>query len=263
VRSAAPVTRGRLSVAGQAALSARELTVRYGSQVALEGVDAEVPAGSSVALLGPNGAGKSTLFAAAVGVVAPDAGSIAVGSERVAFVPQRLEVEPMFPATVLDVVRMGRYGDLGPWRLFGERDRQLVAGAIELLGIEHLVKRRFTDLSGGERQRALLAQAAAQDPDLLLLDEPFTGVDAPTRHAVQQLLARWHGDGRTVIVATHDLASARREFELVLCLNKRVVAFGDAAATLNEEVLAETFAGRVLRVGELLVDVAHHHHGAG
>ena len=238
--------------------------MRFGSQVALEGVDAEIPAGSSVALLGPNGAGKSTLFAAAVGLVAPQRrGSITVATDRVAFVPQRLEVEPMFPATVLDVVRMGRYGDLGPWRRFGERDRDLVARAIELLGIGHLEKRRFTELSGGERQRALLAQAAAQDPDLLLLDEPFTGVDAPTREAVHALLAQWHADGRTVIVATHDLASARRDYELVLCLNRRVVAFGDPAATLSEDVLSETFAGRVLRVGELLVDVAHHHHGAG
>jgi ABC-type Mn2+/Zn2+ transport system ATPase subunit len=263
LRPATQLARLGLSAASPAALSARQLTVRYGSEVALEGVDAEVPAGASVALLGPNGAGKSTLFAAAVGLVAAQSGSIALASDRVAFVPQRLEVEPMFPATVADVVRMGRYGDLGAWRRFGERDRELVAEAIELLGIEHLRRRRFTELSGGERQRALLAQAAAQDPDLLLLDEPFTGVDAPTREAVNGLLARWHQDGRTVIVATHDLASARRDYEQVLCLNKRVVAFGEAAATLTEQVLAETFAGRVLRVGELLVDVAHHHHGAG
>jgi ABC-type Mn2+/Zn2+ transport system ATPase subunit len=263
LRAPTRLERGGLSGSAPAALSARELTVRYGSQLALERVKAEIPAGSSVALLGPNGAGKSTLFAAAVGLVSPDSGSIALSSERVAFVPQRLEVEPMFPATVLDVVRMGRYGDLGPWRRFGERDRELVAGAIELLGLGHLATRRFTELSGGERQRALLAQAAAQDPDLLLLDEPFTGVDAPTREAVHGLLASWHQDGRTVIVATHDLASARREYELVLCLNRRVVALGDPAETLTEPVLAETFAGRVLRVGELLVDVAHHHHGAG
>jgi ABC-type Mn2+/Zn2+ transport system ATPase subunit len=263
LRSTPPIQRRGLSAATASALSARELTVRYGSQVALERVDAEVPAGSSVALLGPNGAGKSTLFAAAVGVIGAQEGSITLASERVAFVPQRLEVEPMFPATVLDVVRMGRYGDLGPWRRFSQRDHELVADAIELLEIEHLERRRFTDLSGGERQRALLAQAAAQDPELLLLDEPFTGVDAPTRHAVHDLLGKWHEGGRTVIVATHDLASARRDFDLVLCLNRRVVAFGKPAETLTEEVLAETFAGRVLRVGELLVDVAHHHHGAG
>jgi ABC-type Mn2+/Zn2+ transport system ATPase subunit len=247
----------------QPALTARGLTVRFGSVRALEAVDVEIPAAASVALLGPNGAGKSTLFAAAVGLVEPQAGSIDLATDRVAFVPQRLEVEPLFPATVEDVVRMGRYGDLGPWRRFTEHDRGLVAGAQGLLGIEHLAQRRFTDLSGGERQRALLAQAAAQDPDLFLLDEPFTGVDAPTREAVHELLAGWREDGRTVVVATHDLESAARDFDLVICLNKRLVAFGDPATTLTERVLAETFAGRVLRVGDLLVDVAHHHHGAG
>jgi ABC-type Mn2+/Zn2+ transport system ATPase subunit len=139
----------------------------------------------------------------------------------------------------------------------------MVASALALLEVEHLAHRRFTDLSGGERQRALLAQAAAQDPDLLLLDEPFTGVDAPTHKAVHDLLARWSADGRTMIVATHDLVSAARDFDLVLCLNKRVVAFGEPSATLTEPILAETFAGRVVRVGDLLVDVAHHHAGAG
>lgn len=247
----------------QPALTARGLTVRFGSVSALEGVDTDIPRGTRVALLGPNGAGKSTLFAAAVGLVEPVAGSIRIGSDRVAFVPQRLEVEPMFPATVEDVVRMGRYGDLGPWRRFGRHDRELVGSALGLLEIERLAQRRFTNLSGGERQRALLAQAAAQDADLLLLDEPFSGVDAPTRQTVHDLLARWRDDGRTVVVATHDLESAARDFDVVLCLNKRVVAFGEPGATLTQPVLAETFAGRVLRVGDLLVDVSHHHHGAG
>jgi ABC-type Mn2+/Zn2+ transport system ATPase subunit len=245
------------------ALTAHGLTVRFGPNLALDRIDVEIPEARSVALLGPNGAGKSTLFEAAVGLLQPEAGSISVAAERVAFVPQRLEVEPMFPATVEDVVRMGRYGDLGPWARFGERDLQLVSEAIDLLEIQHLRGRRFTDLSGGERQRALLAQAAAQDPDVLLLDEPFTGVDAPTRDAVQELLGRWRKQGRTVIVATHDLESAARDFDLVLCLNRRVIGFGEPRATLTEEVLAETFAGRVLRVGDLLVDIAHHHHGAG
>lgn len=237
--------------------------MRFGAAPALEEVDLEIPAGAAVALLGPNGAGKSTLFATAVGLVEPRAGSIELASTRVAFVPQRLEVEPLFPVTLEDVVRMGRFGDLGPWRRFSAADRELVRAAMDLLAVEHLAHRRFTELSGGERQRALLAQAAAQDPDVLLLDEPFTGVDAPTRVALHDLLRRWRQEGRTVIVATHDLQSAGRDFDLVACLNRRLVAFGRPAETLSEPVLAETFAGRVLRVGELLVDVAHHHHGAG
>jgi ABC-type Mn2+/Zn2+ transport system ATPase subunit len=250
-------------VQAEPVLAAERLTVAYNGTTALAGVTVAIPAGLSVAVLGPNGAGKSTLLRSAVGIAQPRTGSIRVATRRIAFVPQSLDVEPAFPVTAEDVVRMGRYGDLGWLRRFGDRDRGLVAEGMRELGVRHLAARRFGDLSGGERQRVLLAQAVAQDAELLLLDEPFTGVDRPTGEAVRELLARWRGEGRTIIVATHDLESASRDFDLVVCLNRRLVAFGPPAATCTEEVLAETFAGRVLRVGDLLVDIAHHHHGAG
>jgi len=245
------------------AVAARGLTVRYGREPALLDVSFEVPAGATVALLGPNGAGKTTLFRAAIGLARAEAGSISLASRRIAFVPQRLEIEPSFPVTVADVVRMGRYGDLGWLGRFGDRDRELVEGALGELGIEHLVGRRFGDLCGGERQRALLAQASAQDADIFLLDEPFAGLDAPTHAAMQGLFEQWRDRGRTVLVATHDLESAGRDFDLVLCLNQKLVAFGPPSETFTEEVISRTFAGHVLRVGSLLVDTAHHHHGAG
>jgi ABC-type Mn2+/Zn2+ transport system ATPase subunit len=251
------------AVTGAPAIGAQGLSVRYGREVALDAVSFEIPRGATVALLGPNGAGKTTLFRAAIGLIRPAAGSIELGSRRIAFVPQRLDIEPSFPVTVSDVVRMGRYGDLGWIRRFGEGDRDLVASALAELGIEHLEHRRFGDLSGGERQRTLLAQASAQDADIFLLDEPFAGLDAPTHGALQGLLRRWRDRGRTVLVATHDLESASRDFDLVLCLNRHLVALGPPQTTVTEEVIAETFAGRVLRVGSLLVDTAHHHHGAG
>jgi ABC-type Mn2+/Zn2+ transport system ATPase subunit len=245
------------------ALVACGLTVAYGGVEALRDVTLEIPRGASVALLGPNGAGKSTFLEAAVGLVRPRRGSIDVASNRVALVPQHLDVTAVFPATAADVVRMGRYAELGWVRRFGPRDRDLVAEAIEALRIGDIAGRRFGDLSGGERQRTLLAQAVAQDAELLLLDEPLTGIDAPTRSAIRALLARWRDEGRTVVVATHDLETASRDYDLVACLNRRLVAFGTPAETATESVLAETFAGRVVRVGSLLVDVAHHHHGAG
>jgi ABC-type Mn2+/Zn2+ transport system ATPase subunit len=248
------------AVNGAAALTARGLDVSFGGTPALVDVSLEIPSGSRVAVLGPNGAGKSTLFAAAVGLVAADRGSIELHSRRVAFVPQHLDVDPTFPVTVADVVRMGRYGDLGWWRRFAERDRGLVADALDVLGIASLGRRRFGTLSGGERQRALLAQAVAQDAEIVLLDEPLTGVDVPTQEAIRELLERWHRAGRTVVVATHDLASATRDYDLVLCLNRRVVAFGPPEAATTEEVLYETFAGRIVRVGGLMVDVSEHHH---
>jgi ABC-type Mn2+/Zn2+ transport system ATPase subunit len=148
-------------------------------------------------------------------------------------------------------------------RRFGTRDRRLVDEAMEALGIAAVAGRRFADLSGGQRQRTLLAQAVAQDAELLLLDEPLAGIDAPTRQAVALLLQRWHVEGRTVIVATHDLEAARRDYDLVACLNRRLVAFGPPEEVWTEENLAETFAGHVVRVGGLLFDTTHHHHGAG
>jgi manganese/zinc/iron transport system ATP- binding protein len=242
---------------------ARDLTVRVGRGNALENVSFEIPAGATVALLGPNGAGKTTLFRAAVGLVRPVSGSLELGGERIAFVPQRLDLEPSFPATVRDVVRMGRYGELGLWRRFGPRDLELVDEALASLGIAALADRRFGDLSGGERQRALLAQAKAQEAEVMLLDEPFTGLDAPTRATLMGELAGWRKQGRTVVVATHDLQSASRDFDYVLALNRRLVEFGPAAEVCTEDVLARTFAGHVVRVGDLIVDTSHHHHGAG
>ena len=245
------------------AVEARGLTVRFGAATALEDVTLEIPAGTSVALLGPNGSGKSTLFAAAVGLLDPVSGSIELGTRRVAFVPQRLDLDPAFPVSVEDVVRMGRYGELGWFGRFTDRDTDLVARGLDELDIKHLARRRFGSLSGGERQRALLGQAVAQDAELMLLDEPFTGVDAPTGEAIGALMRRWRDQGSTVVVATHDLQSAARDFDLVLCLNRRVVAFGPPAETCTEEILTETFAGRTVKVGATLIDVAHHHEGAG
>ncbi|HEX2129528.1 MAG TPA: metal ABC transporter ATP-binding protein [Solirubrobacterales bacterium] len=244
-------------------LRTSELTVAFNGDRALDRVTLEIPRGVSVALLGPNGAGKSTLFRAAVGLVDPRSGRVELGVDRVAFVPQHLDVEPAFPVTAADVVRMGRYGELGWLRRFGERDHSLVAESLRALGVEELSTKRFGDLSGGQRQRVLLAQAAAQEAELMLLDEPFTGVDRPTHEALRDLLRRWRDQGRSIVVATHDLESAARDFDLVLCLNRRLVAFGPPAQTCVEDVLAETFAGHVVRVGDLVVDVAHHHHGAG
>jgi ABC-type Mn2+/Zn2+ transport system ATPase subunit len=245
------------------ALVAERLTVELGGREALSEVDVEIPAGVSVAVLGPNGAGKSTLLRAAAGLVQPTSGSITISGGEAAFVPQRLDVEPAFPVTALDVARMGRYPRVGWFGRFGIADHDAVEAGLEALGVAHLAGRRFGDLSGGERQRVLLAQAAVQDADVLLLDEPFTGVDRPTGDALRALFAHWREQARTIVVATHDLESAARDYDYVLCLNGRRIAFGSPAQTCTEKILAQTFAGHVVRVGELIVDTAHHHHGAG
>jgi ABC-type Mn2+/Zn2+ transport system ATPase subunit len=244
------------------ALLARGLGVSYGSLVALEGVDFEVPYGSSVAVLGPNGSGKSTLFAAAVGVLRPSAGLIAAGPAATAWLPQHLNVEPTFPVTVRDVVRMGRWGRDGWLRRMSADDRRRIEQAIGELGIAEIASRRLHTLSGGQRQRALLAQVSARDAGLILLDEPLTGVDRPTGAAIKRLIADWRGEGRTVMVATHDLEAAAREYDFVLALNRRMVAFGPAPEVCTEPILRETFSGHVARLGDEVVDTSHHHPGA-
>jgi ABC-type Mn2+/Zn2+ transport system ATPase subunit len=250
----AGLTRSRQGVA----VAAAGLTVAYGEVTALEDVDLEVPRGAAVAVLGPNGSGKSTLFSALVGLVQPVRGSIDVGGRRIAYLPQHLNVDPMFPLTVLDTVRMGRWGELGALRRFSPRDHELVEGAMAQLGITDLADRRLSELSGGQRQRALVAQAVAQDAEILLLDEPLTGVDRPTAGAIRELIARWGQEGRTVLVATHDLERSAREYDLVLALNRRVVAFGEAGSTLTGEVLRATFGGHALDLDGAIVDTAGH-----
>lgn len=245
------------------ALCAHGLSAGYGSVVALEGLDLEIPYGVSVAVLGPNGSGKSSLFAAAVGLLRPTAGTIGVGPRGVAWLPQQLEVEPSLPITVEDVVRMGRWGRGGWLRRLGATDRDRVREAIRELDVEDLADRRLAALSGGQRQRALLAQVMAQDAGLILLDEPLTGVDRPTAEAIGRLIHRWRDEGRTVMVATHDLESAARDYDLVVAINRRVIAAGEPAAVCTEPVLREAFSGHVARLGsEGLVDTSHHHHGA-
>jgi manganese transport system ATP-binding protein len=228
-------------VSGREPLRASGLTVRYGETVALEDVSFTVAPGTRVAVLGPNGSGKSTLFSAAVGVVRPAAGSITLGTSRVAYLPQQLHVDPSFPITVADVVAMGRWQHLGWLRRPSAHDRRLVAQAMERMDIAALADRRLSALSGGQRQRALVAQAIAQQADVLLLDEPFTGVDQPTAEVVRDLLREWSHEGRTVLVATHDLARAARDYDVTLALNRRVVAFGAAGELAWDDVLREAF----------------------
>ena len=239
------------------AVQAAGLTVRYGDTLALDDVSFAVPAGARVAVVGPNGSGKSTLFAAAVGLLEAQRGTIELRSKRLAYLPQQLHVDPTFPITVADVVAMGRWGELGLLRRPRRRDRELVAAAMDRLGIADLAGRRLSELSGGQRQRALVAQAVAQEPDVLLLDEPFTGVDRPTAETIRALLRQWSEEGRTVLVATHDLERSARDYDLTLALNARVIAFGPSPEVATQDVLRRTF-GDAPAVDEHCVE--HHAH---
>jgi len=245
-----------------ARLELQGVSAGYNGRLALSDVSFQVPHGGQVAIVGPNGAGKSTLFKALVGLLPLRSGRILIHGQSlgqhkdcVAYVPQREAVDWRFPVTVADVVMMGRYNRQGWFQRPSAADRQAVNRCLEQLGIAPLAGRSIGDLSGGQQQRVFLARALAQEPHILLLDEPFTGVDATTQEATLGLLDDLRAQGVTTMVSTHDLSLAARRFEYVLLLNRELIAFGPAHETLSAETIQRAFGGRVLFVeGVAVVD---------
>jgi ABC-type Mn2+/Zn2+ transport system ATPase subunit len=239
-----------------------QVSVGYNGQPVLEGLSFSVPSGASVAVVGPNGAGKSTLFKMLVGLLPVRSGQITihgrplgVHQDCVAYVPQREEVDWRFPVTVSDVVLMGRFGRLGWFRQPGSADRRAARSALSQMGIADLAGASISDLSGGQQQRVFLARALAQEPHILLLDEPFTGVDAVTQEATLALLDELHARGVTVLVSTHDLNLAAQRFERVLLLNRRLVSYGAPAEVFTPETVRQVFSGQVLQVADRTIVV--------
>lgn len=231
------------------ALEVEGLTVTYGREPALWNADLRLEAGALAAVVGPNGAGKSTLLKASLGVVPRVAGRVRVFGEDparkrrlVAYVPQRASVDWDFPATVLDVVIMGTYGRLGWFRRPGRAERAAALSALEQMEIAELSARQISELSGGQQQRVFLARALAQQADLLLLDEPFAGVDAETEDALFSLLRELSDAGTTVVAVHHDLDTARTRFDDALLLAGEVVSSGPAATALSAEHLRRAYA---------------------
>jgi manganese/iron transport system ATP-binding protein len=236
-----------------ARLEMEHVQVSYNGQPALEDLTFHVPHGARLAIVGPNGAGKTTLFKVLVGLVQVKRGSIHVHGQPlgnhqdcVAYVPQREEVDWRFPVNVYDVVMMGRIGQLGLVRRPSKTDREVVAQSLEHLGISDLQKRPIGELSGGQQQRVFLARALAQEPHILLMDEPFTGVDFTTQEATLDLLEHLQVHKVTAIVSTHDLTLASERFEQVLLLNKRVIAFGSPEEVFTPPNLSQAFGSQVL-----------------
>jgi ABC-type Mn2+/Zn2+ transport system ATPase subunit len=248
------------ATAADARLTLEGVTVAYDGRPALEDITMTVPHGAQVAIVGPNGAGKSTLFKALVGLLPVRAGRVLMHdhapggqADPIAYVPQREEIDWGFPVTVQDVVMMGRYGRLGWFRRPGAADREVVARCLDELGIAELGKRAIGELSGGQQQRVFLARALAQEPHVLLLDEPFTGVDVGAREALLSLLQRLRGRGITVLVSTHDMETAAQRFELVALLNGRLIAYGPPPEVFTPEHLSEAFGGQALFLDGMVV----------
>lgn len=234
------------------ALEVRRLTASYSSRPVLWDVDAEVPSGTLAAIVGPNGAGKSTLLKAVVGLLKVDSGHVLIDGMpagkalgKVAYVPQRDEVDWDFPITVREVVEMGRYRSAGWIRRLKASDHEIVDEAIDRVGMTPYRSRQIGELSGGQRQRVFIARALAQESPVMLLDEPFAGVDARTESVLLDLLAEFRDEGRTVIVVHHDIGTVRARFDWALLLNVRTVACGPVGESLSTEMLRRAYGGVV------------------
>lgn len=250
-------------LANAPALEVRDVSVRYEETVALDHVSLSLEKGAALAVVGPNGAGKSTLFQVIAGIVRPNSGMILLygsppgGHICVGYVPQRTRLDANFPVTVRDVVMMGRTGKIGLFRRPSHSDHALVDAALAQVDMSALAGRPIGALSGGQQQRVFLARAIAQEAEVLLLDEPLTGLDQPSQEAILAILDVLRAKGVTVLVATHDLHQASTRFPLVALINRRLVAFGAPAEVLTAQNLAAAFGSHVHVVhgesGDLLV----------
>lgn len=239
-------------------LEAHDLCASYRRRPVLHGVDVALPKGVLVGLLGPNGAGKSSFLKAVMGELKPDSGWVKLFGEpvsrarhRVAYVPQRESVDWDFPVTVADVAMMGTYGGLAWWRRAGAPERGRAMEALDRVGMASFARQPIGELSGGQQQRVFLARALAQDSELLLMDEPFAGVDAATEESIVDVLRELRSAGRTVLVVHHDLQTARRYFDLLMILNLRVVAFGATEEVLTSGNLDAAYGGRLTLLNEV------------
>jgi manganese/iron transport system ATP-binding protein len=246
-----------------ARLEIENISVAYNGKPVLQEVTFQVPHGARVAVVGPNGAGKSTLFKALVGLLPLRRGRILIHGrplgyhqECVAYVPQREEVDWRFPVSVEDVVMMGRFGRISRLRGPSAEDREVVRRSLEQLGMLELRRVPVGDLSGGQQQRVFLARALAQEPHILLMDEPFTGVDASTQEATLELLDDLKAHDVTILISTHDLNLAATRFEQVLLLNRRIIAYGSPEEVFTPAHLAQAFGGKMLVLpgGAVVVD---------
>ncbi len=246
--------------ADQPAIRLDDLTVAYRDNPVLWDIDLEVPPGVLMAIVGPNGAGKTTLIKAIMGLIKPVAGQVAIFGRPyekqrrlVGYVPQRASVDWDFPTVVLDVVTMGRYGELGWVRRPRKKDRDLAFEALEEVGLSDLAHRQISQLSGGQQQRVFLARALVQDALIYLMDEPFQGVDAVTERSIVALLQELRRRGKTVVVVHHDLQTVSEYFDWVTLLNVRRIASGPVDEVFTEKNLRLAYGGRVAYLG-------HHSH---
>jgi manganese/iron transport system ATP-binding protein len=236
---------------GAPILEVSDLFVRYDTAVVLDNLAFSLEAGQRVAVIGPNGAGKTTLFKVIAGVLPFNSGQVKIcgqapgGHICIAYLPQRSQVDWRFPVNVSDVVMMGRIGKLGLGRWPGKADWGYVRQCLADVGMEDLADRQISELSGGQQQRMAIARALAQEAELVLMDESFTGLDVNSQEDILRILDRLRQRGVTVLASTHDLRLASEKFERVMLLNRRMIGFGEPAEVFTPEHLMQAFGGHL------------------
>jgi manganese/iron transport system ATP-binding protein len=237
-------------------IEAANLGASYDGTMALDQISFQLSGGDKAAIVGPNGAGKTTLFKIIAGIQKPSTGTIHIYGHRpgshicVAYVPQRSQVDWEFPVTVSDVVMMGRIRRIGLFRWPKRPDWEIVNAALERVEMITLRGRQIGELSGGQQQRVFLAQAVAQEAEIVMLDEPLNGLDLPSQEAILNILDQFGTMGVTTLVATHDLSLAATHFDKVLLLNRRMISVGEPDQVLTKENLVEAYGGQMHVVTE-------------
>ncbi len=235
----------------QPILDVSHLVVDFNGHPALADITFHLHAGERVAVVGPNGAGKSTLFKVVAGVLPPGKGEVKIYGSRpgghvcIAYIPQRTQVDWNFPVNVRDVVMMGRSAILGPLKWPQKSDWRAVANALATVGLTVLAGRQIAELSGGQQQRMFIARALAQEAELMLMDEPLTGLDTPAQENLLKLLDTLRMNRVTVMIATHDLDQAARYFDRIMLLNQRMIGFGEPGEVLRTEKLFQAYGNRL------------------
>lgn len=215
------------------AIVLHDLTLGYDRHPAVHHLEATIPSGSLTAIVGPNGAGKSTILKGIVGALTPLEGRISLGPARIAYLPQQAEIDRSFPISVRDLVAMGLWAEIGAFGRIGPAQADRIAVALSAVGLTGFEQRPIAALSGGQMQRVLFARLLLQEAEVILLDEPFTAIDAKTVADLMALVQRWHGEGRTVVAVLHDFDMVRSQFPDTLMIARELVAYGPTAQVLT------------------------------
>ncbi len=233
-------------------IEVKGLSVSYGQKRVLTNIHLTIEKGNMVAVIGPNGAGKSTFFKAILGLIDINSGQIRINGhpiedvrKTIAYVPQKDDIDWTFPATVMDIVLMGRYPHKSIFSRINKEDRSIALKAIQKLGMEKYIDTQIGQLSGGQQQRIFIARALCQESEILFLDEPFVGVDMTTEEKIIDILKELAKEGKTILVVHHDLSTVKEYFDTVIMLNQRLISYGKVEDTFTEQNIAKCYGAQL------------------